>query len=192
MTEKDRIIEAILEIELQMFLTVNPEQTSGCQEHPESFKLHRRAQFAPWSEEALGSYLEDLHAAQAHGENLMRRKYARMQGLLPPVESSPVIEEIVRLKMDWQRAMFRDYPAVMAGARPLTAESTRAQMTSFETYARGELETYSERTLGLLNRDLLEIQAQGESLSEKVYDYLVRASGYASLKDTEMKLKVQR
>ncbi|HWR91019.1 MAG TPA: DUF4125 family protein [Desulfobacterales bacterium] len=192
MTEKDRIIEAILEIELQMFLTVNPEQTSGCQEHPESFKLHRRAQFAPWSEEALGSYLEDLHAAEAHGENLMRRKYARMQGLLPPVESSPVIEEIVRLKMDWQRAMFRDYPAVMAGARPLTAESTRAQMTSFETYARGELETYSERTLGLLHRDLLEIQARGESLSEKVYDYLVRASGYASLKDSEVKLKVQR
>jgi hypothetical protein len=192
MTEKDRIIEAILEIELQMFLTVNPEQTSGCQEHPESFKLHRRAQFAPWSEEALGSYLEDLHAAQAHGENLMRRKYARMQGLLPPVESSPVLEEIVRLKMDWQRAMFRDYPAVMAGARPLTAESTRAQMTSFETYARGEIETYSKRTLGLLHRDLLEIQARGESLSEKVYDYLVRASGYASLKDTEMKLKVQR
>ena len=192
MTEKDRIIEAILEIELQMFLTVNPEQTSGCQEHPESFKLHRRAQFAPWSEEALGSYLEDLHAAQAHGENLMRRKYARMQGLLPPVESSPVLEEIVRLKMDWQRAMFRDYPAVMAGARPLTAESTRAQMTSFETYARGEIETYSKRTLGLLHRDLLEIQARGESLSEKVYDYLVRASGYASLKDSEVKLKVQR
>ena len=192
MTEKHRIIEAILEIELQMFLTVNPEQTSGCQEHPESFKLHRRAQFAPWSEEALGSYLEDLHAAQAHGENLMRRKYARMQGLLPPVESSPVLDEIMRLKMDWQRAMFRDYPAVMAGARPLTAESTRAQMTSFETYARGELETYSERTLEFLHRDLLEIQARGESLSEKVYDYLVRASGYASLKDSEVKLKVQR
>jgi hypothetical protein len=192
MTEKDRIIEAILEIELQMFLTVNPEQASGCQEHPESFKLHRRAQFAPWSEEALGSYLEDLHAAQAHGENLMRRKYARMQGLLPPMESSPVLDEIMRLKMNWQRAMFRDYPAVMAGARPLTAESTRAQITSFETYARGELETYSERTLEFLHRDLLEIHARGESLSEKVYDYLVRASGYASLKDSEVKLKVQR
>jgi hypothetical protein len=192
MTEKDRIIEAILEIELRMFLTVNPVQTSGCQEHPESFKLHRRAQFAPWSEEALGSHLEDLHAAQAQGDNLMRRKYARMQGLLPPAESSPVLEEIVRLKMDWQRAMFRDYPTVMSGARPLTDESTRAQMTSFETYARGELETYSARTLELLHRDLLEMQARGESLSEKVYDHLVRASGYASLDDAEMKLKVQR
>ena len=126
MTEKDRIIDAILEIELQMFLTVNPMQTSGCQEDPESFKLHRRAQFAPWSEEALGSYLEDLHAAQAQGDNLMRRKYARMQGLLPPAESSPVLEEIVRLKMDWQRAMFRDYPTVMSGASAHGREHTGA------------------------------------------------------------------
>jgi hypothetical protein len=192
MTEKDNIIDAILEIELQMFLTVNPNQTNGCQEYPESFKLHRRAQFSPWSEDALGSYLEDLHAAQAHGDNLMRRKYARMQGLIPPAESGPVIAEVVRLKMDWQRAMFRDYPAVMSGARPLTDESTHAQMTSFETYARGELETYSERTLQLLHRDLLAMQARGESLSEKVYDHLVRASGYASLDEAERKLKGRR
>ena len=49
MNEKDRIIELILEIELDMFLTVNPEPTSSCQEYPESFNLHRRAQFTPWS-----------------------------------------------------------------------------------------------------------------------------------------------
>lgn len=185
MNEKDQIIDAILEIELRMFLTVNPMQTSGCQEYPESFKLHRRSQFLPWSEEALGSYLEDLRGSEERGENLMRRKYARMQGLLPPAESRSVVEGIVRLKMDWQRAMFRDYPAVMSGARPLTDESTRTQMTSFETYARGELETYSERTLKLLHRDLLAMQARGESLSEKVYDHLVRASGYASLEEAE-------
>jgi hypothetical protein len=192
MTEKERIIEAILEIELRMFLTVNPMQTSGCQEHPESFKLHRRAQFHPWSEEALGSYLDDLHAAEEQGDNLMRRKYARMQGLLPPAETSPVLEEIVRLKMEWQRAMFRDYPAVMSGARPLTDEGTQAQMTSFETYARGELETYSGRTIELLHRDLLAMQARGESLSEKVYDCLVRASGYESLEAAEKKLRAAR
>ena len=191
MTEQEKLIDAILEIELRMFLTVNPVQTSGCQEYPESFKLHRRAQFHPWSEETLGSYLEDLHAAEEQGDNLMRRKYARMQGLLPPAEESPVVEEIVQMKMDWQRAMFRDYPAVMSGARPLTDESTRAQMTSFETYARGELETYSERTLSLLHRDLLALQAAGGSLSEKVYDHLVRASGYASLEEAERKLRLK-
>lgn len=191
MTIKSNIIEAILEIELQMFLTVNPVTNSGCQEYPESFKLHRRAQFFPWSEEALDSYLEDLHQAQERGENLMRQKYARMQGLLPPAAGGSVLEDIVRLKVDWQRMMFRDYPAVMSGARPLTNESTQAQMTSFETYARGELETYSERTLKLLHRDLLEMRSRGESLSEKVYDCLVRASGYESLEEAERKLKVR-
>ena len=35
----------LFDIELAMFLSVNSEQTSGCQDHPESFKLHRRAQF---------------------------------------------------------------------------------------------------------------------------------------------------
>jgi hypothetical protein len=189
MTEKERIIEAILEIELAMFLTVNPQQTSSCQEYPESFKLHRRAQFHPWSEEALGSYLDDLRRAKERGDNLMRQKYARMQGLLPPAAGSTVLEEIVRLKMAWQRAMFLSHPAVMSGARPLTDEGTQAQMTSFETYARGELETYSERTLELLHRDLLAMQARGESLSEMVYDYLVRASGYESLEEAEKKMK---
>jgi hypothetical protein len=192
MSEKDRIIDAILEMELQMFLTVNPQPTSSCQEYPESFKLHRRAQFHPWSEEALGSYLDDLHQAKERGDNLIRRKYARMQGLLPPAAGDPVLEDILRLKLDWQLTMFRDYPAVMSGARPLTDESARAQMTSFETYARGELETYSARTLTLLHRDLLALQARGESLSEKVYDYLVRASGYASLEAAERRLEDRR
>lgn len=187
MSEKDRLIEAILEIELRMFLTVNPVRTSACQEDPEGFRLHRRAQFLPWPEETLHSYLEDLRGADGRGENLMRRKYARMQG--PPAESGPELEEIVSLEMDWQRAMFRDYPAVMGGARPLTDD--REEMTSFETYSRGELATYSPRTLGLLLRDLLDMRARGESLSEKIYDHLVRALGYASLDAAEKKLKAR-
>ena len=55
---------------------------------------------------------------------------------------------------------------------------------------RGELETYSERTLALLHRDLLAMLASGGSLSEKVYDFLVRASGYDSLAEAEKKLRL--
>lgn len=189
MSEKERLIEAILKIELRMFLTVNPVRTSACQEDPDGFRLHRRAQFLAWPEETLQSYLEDLRGADERGENLMRRKYARMQD--PPAESGPELEKIVSLEMDWQRAMFRDYPAVMSGARPLTDDRTREEMTSFETYTRGELETYSPRTLGLLRRDLVAMRARGESLSEKIYDHLVRALGYASLEDAEKKLKAR-
>ena len=49
--------------------------------------------------------------------------------------------------------MFRKYPAVMSGARPITDERTGRRMTSFETYARGELGTYSDRTLERLQAD---------------------------------------
>lgn len=192
MSEKDRIIEAILEIELAMFLTVNPQPTSSCQEYPESFKLHRRAQFFPWSLETLGSYLEDLREAQAIGENLMRLKYARMQGLIAGEHPHPLIEEIIRLKIDWQKEMLRKYPGVMSGARPLTDKGEAASMTSFETYARGELETYSNRTLELLCADMMLVHERGGNWSEEVYEVLVRESGYPSLAEAERRLMERR
>jgi len=192
MTEKDRIINAVLEIELEMFLTVNPTPTNSCQEYPESFKLHRRAQFAPWSLETLASYLDDLHAAQDSGKNLMRLKYARMQGLIPCQNSNSLIDEIVRLKMDWQKEMFRRYPAVMNGARPLDDADEAAQMTSFETYARGELETYSDRTLELLHADMLARRERSGNWSEEVYKALVQESGYPSLAEAERSLSQRR
>jgi hypothetical protein len=175
-----------------MFLTVNPQPTSSCQQYPESFKLHRRAQFSPWSMETLGSYLEDLHEAQDVGKNLMRLKYARMQNLLARQNTNPLIDEIVRLKINWQKEMFRKYPAVMSGARPLTDESEAAQMTSFETYARGELETYSDRTLELLHADLRLKLEQGVNMSEEVYEVLVRENGYPSLAEAEHRLVERR
>ena len=192
MTENDRIIEAIQEIELAMFLTVNPTPTSSCQEYPESFKMHRRAQFAPWSLETLTSSLDDLHAAQDSGKNLMRLKYARMQGLILCLNANPLIDEIVRLKIDWQKEMFRRYPAVMSGARPLADAGEVAQMTSFETYARGELETYSDRTLELLHADMLARRERGSNWSEEVYEALVQESGYPSLAEADRRLAQRR
>ena len=46
MTQRDDTIARILEIELEMFLAVNGADNTSCQEHPDAFKLHRRAQFA--------------------------------------------------------------------------------------------------------------------------------------------------
>ena len=117
MIEKERVIDAIVEIEMVMFLTVNSQKTSSCQEYPESFRLHRRAQFSTWSPETVGSYLDDLLEAQGAGKNLMRLKYARMQGLVPSQNSNPIIDEIVRLQIIWQIEMFRNYPALMSNAR---------------------------------------------------------------------------
>lgn len=187
MIEKERVIEEIMKIELAMFLTVNSQKTSSCQEYPESFSLHRRAQFAPWSLETLESYLEDLLEAQGAGNNLMRLKYARMQGLVPSRNPDPIIDEIARLQINWQNEMFRKYPTLMGNARPLTDEVEPAQMTSFETYTRAELGTYSSRTLQLLLADLLLKLEKGVNMSEEVYEFLARESGYSSLAEAEQR-----
>lgn len=185
MEKRDHIIEAILEIELAMFLTVNSRKTSGCQDYPEEFKLHRRAQFAPWSMQTLSSYLGDVQAAQSAGINLMRQKYARMQGLAGNENPHPIIDEILPLMMDWQEEMFRKYPGIMNGARPLTDKREADRMTSFETYARSELETCSLRTLKLLHSDMILMQERGRNWSEAIYESLVQGSGYSSLAEAE-------
>jgi hypothetical protein len=189
MNEKERVIDAILEIELVMFLTVNSQKTSSCQAYPESFRLHRRAQFSAWSPKTLASYREDLLEAQDAGKNLMRLKYSRMQGLVPSPNSDPIIDDIVRLQIIWQNEMFRKCPALMSNARPLADEGESEQTTSFETYTRAELETYSSRTVQLLLADLLLKLEKGVNMSEEVYEFLARESGYPSLVEAERRLK---
>lgn len=179
------IIEKILAKELKMFLSVPTIRKSSCQDYPESFKLHRRAQFSCWSRDTLESYLRDLEKAEEKGVNLMTHKYARMDNLIPPLNSNPLIDTIAVHHCAWQRSMIKKYPGIMSGGRPLSSAEDSAFLTSFETYLRGELETYSDATLELLNKDILAKQAQGINMAEELYTFLVKNMGYDSLDDAE-------
>ena len=189
MADKQAVIKEILEIELEMFLTVRTRQRSSCQDYPENFKLHRKVQFTAWSEETAKSYLKDLKNAVQEGVNLMTVKYARMDDLIPGENKNPLIREIVKIQYGWQEEMFRKYPYLMGGARPLSKSEDSARKTSFETYLSGELETYSDTTLELLYKDMSKKIKDGVNMSEEVYGYLVREMGYPSIDDAEMKAK---
>jgi len=182
---KNLLTERILNIELAMFLSVPVLQKAGCQEHPEEFKRTRRAQFLTWSEKTLTSYLEDLLEAEAAGRNLMTHKYARMDGLIPKLADEPLIDRIVAIEYAWQKEMFRRYPRLMGGARPLASSEDSTYQTSFETYLGGELETYSSRTLAALFEDVTLALAQGRSMTEDLYTHLVRSYGYDTLEEAE-------
>ena len=179
------IIERILARELKMFLSVPSVRKSSCQDYPESFKLHRRAQFSCWSKETLESYLHDLEKAEEKGINLMTHKYARMDNLIPPLSRNPLIDKIVGYHCAWQRSIMKKYPGIMSGGRPLSSAEDSAFLTSFETYLRGELETYSDATLELLNFDILDKNAKGISMAEELYTFLVKDKGYDSLDEAE-------
>jgi hypothetical protein len=196
MSDKGALIDSILEIELEMFLPVRARGKSVCQDHPESFLLHRRAQFASWSPAALMSYLRDLQKAKRDGRNLMTYRYARMENLVPGEKRKPVIaeilEEIVNVQFAWQKEIVDEYPALMAGARPLSSSEDSESATSFETYLRGELESYSDETLTLLHEDIRRKRDDGRNMSREVYDFLAKATGFSSLDEAEGRARRQR
>ena len=101
--------------------------------------------------------------------NLMTQKYARMDNLIQKLNSNPLIDTIVEYQCAWQRSMIKKYPGIMSGGRPLSSAEDSAFMTSFETYLRGELETYSDATLELLSIDILDKNAKGISMAEELY-----------------------
>ncbi len=183
MSEKDNLIENILELELNMFLNVHSRHPASCQENPDAFRFHRKAQFSVWSAETLQSYLDDLFKAKEQGHNLMTLKYARMENLIPPLNVNPIIDVIVQMELEAQQEMLSRYPNILGQGRPLEDDSPGA--TSFKTYLRGELETYSDRTLELLYRDIQQIKDRGENWAQQLYTNLVRNLGYHSIDELE-------
>jgi hypothetical protein len=181
MAARDKLIAKIVELELEMFLAVPADGIYSCQQDPDGFGLHRRAQFSMWLEDTLQSYLEDLHRAKEDGTNLMTIKYARMEDLIPPENRNSRIDEIVTIQCGWQREMIDTYPYFMEGARPLSRSDDANYDTSFEIYLRGELETYSESTLALLHRDITKLKKTGVNGSEIIYEHLARELGYDSI-----------
>ena len=189
MDEKDHTIDQIVAVELEMFLAVPTDGPYACQTNPDGFRLHRRSQFSCWPVDALKSYLQDLHMARERGVNLMSMKYLRMEGRLGALSSNPLVEKISAIQYRWQQAMIERFPNLMAGARPLAARQDARDLTSFETYLRGELETYSDRTLELLYQAMCDAEKQGINWSEKIYDYLIRQLGYDSIEQVEKEKK---
>lgn len=189
MEEKNILIERILEIELGMFLSVPTSHRYSCQEDPEGFRVHRRAQFAAWSAPTLESYFRDLLRAREEERNLVAFKYARMDDLIPCENFSPLIAQIVEMALEGQKRFVADYPCLMRGGRPLNKAEDVPGVTSFETYLRAELETYSEATLELLCRDMLALRKSGTSLSAAIYGHLARQWGLETLDALEEALR---
>ena len=182
------LIENIIDIEYRMFMNVNAREEATCREDAEAFRVHRKSQLTVWSKDTLESYLKDLTRAEEAGKNLMTIKYARMENLIPPVNTSEYIDKITEILIPWQEEFIRQYPKFMQRGRPLRSSEETGGMVSFETYLRSELETYSERTLASLYQDVRRNQDEGKNMSRESYAYLVRAMGYESLEQVESSL----
>lgn len=197
---QNEIINEILRIEWPMFSGVNNAGgKAACQMDSDTFQIMRTSQYNTWSEAVLESYLADLQSAQKQGRNLMTEKYARMMettfpdeyariaGSLPPLapDTAKRIDDIVAVHVAWKEALDTAYPHLGDRSRPIRTCDDKTGLPSVETYTRCELQTYSDKTIALYHRDIMERAARNESEAEENLLNQVRQYGFSDLEAAE-------
>ena len=119
-TTREGLLHEIIERELVMFLaTPNEGGVAQCQMHPDAFRTMRRMTHCIHDDATLVSYLHDLRLAAETGRNFMIEKYARMDDRLPPLSSSPLLDEIA----DAETAFLEEAAAKTSSAATCAANS---------------------------------------------------------------------
>lgn len=181
MATKDRkiLIKVIVDRELDMFLAVNNRGgTSQCQERPESFRIMREITHGVLPDIFLESYLCDLEQAEQNGRNFMTEKYALMESLIPAINESPYIKEIVDTESEWRKEVAAQFP------RSVHPEGHHG----FCLYLGCELQTYSAATLAAYHDYAKAAQQEQRNLVRERYELLMRKLGHESLAHCEANL----
>ena len=197
------LIDDIVQLEWQAFDQVQNEGgRASCQDNFETFQIMRKSQFLAWDVATLSGYYSDLTTAAKLGRNLVQEKYARMMASTAPTEYatfahllpeiSPaqqrMIDHIVATQLEWREAFAREYPHLSAQARAIRTEEDTPSLTSFETYLRGELATYSAETLAAYARMIDDYLQAERNLTTVTMAHTARLYGYGSLDEAESKL----
>ena len=191
----------IVEIEWEMFQKVNNiGGRASCQNDKTTFEIMRLSQYSSWTVEMIRSYECDLTSAEQVGRNLVMEKYAYMMeytdsayfeanlaSSLPKTdaETMAIIREIVDYLVDCETALSRTFPKLSRAGRPIASKDDSFGATSMETYAIGELKTYSRTTLELYLGHVRKCKAAGINLALTVKEMMVSLYGYASMDDAE-------
>lgn len=201
--DRDELIERIVRLEWAQFDKVKNEGgRADCQDDWNTFSIMRKSQYMAWDDELLESYCKDLLDADARGWNLIMEKYARMMKSTAPeryaelakelpersAERNNIAEEIIRIQVAWMEDFAAKYPKMAGNARSIHTSEDSAYNTSYETYLRGELGTYSEETFVLYGRFIVELNRKGENLAYNIMDNTAKLYGYTDVNDAEKRL----
>ena len=194
--EKEKIIEKILEKEWKYFSNLNNiGGRADCQDNREDFIIMRKSQWETFNEETLLSYLEDLNSKN----NPLFQKYAQMMKYNSPEEyekikdilekasdeKTDLVNKIMFIYMEWEKEFFERYPIFSSMGRPLYSSEDDNIETSIETYLRGELLSYSEKTLKLYLDYVIDNKEKNINLAIKNMDNLARMQGFNDSDEVE-------
>ena len=194
--EKEKIINKILEKEWKYFSNLNNiGGRADCQDNREDFIIMRKSQWETFNKETLLSYLEDLNLKN----NPLFQKYAQMMKYNSPEEyekikdilekaseeKTDLVNKIMFIYMEWEKEFFERYPIFSSMGRPLYSSEDDNIETSIETYLRGELLSYSEKTLKLYLNYVIDNKEKNINLAIKNMDNLARMQGFNDSDEVE-------
>ena len=195
------LAEEITKLEWQQFqLTQNEGGRANCQEDWQTLRIMRMSQFLTWPLDLQESYKKDLERADSNGRNLITEKYARMmestapeifertikpyiKPILEPIKSAQ--EQIILTQVEWAADFRERYPHLGLAMRVLRTSEDTEENTSFETYLRGELSTYSAETFAKYKAFIEDLTAKNLNLTQMIITNTVRMYGYDSLEAAE-------
>lgn len=198
--EDKELVNRIAKLEFEAFDKVKNEGGRAyCQNDWPTFSIMRKSQYLTWNREMLMQYYYDFTREYQKGHNLITEKYGRMMESTSPEryeeikdnfpqlseEKKSVIEKIVAIQMNMVEEFARVHPKVAMNARLLhTYEDTIAD-TSYETYLRGEISTYSDKMLQLYGRFVVEAVQNGQNIALMTIENTAKLYGYPDIEAFE-------
>ena len=201
--EHENKVERLVMTEWKAFDKVHNEGgRASCQDDWNTFHIMRKSQYLIWTDEMIDSYQNDFDEAAARGWNLITEKYGRMEKSTAPQEyeqivatlpavseqKEQIVEEIVRLQVGCMEEMAKEYPHVAGTARSIRTNTDTPYNTSYETYLRGELLTYSDQTLSLYGQFMVRLLQENQNPAMMIMKNTAILYGYQSLEELEARL----
>lgn len=196
--DTELLIENIIALEWEAFDKVDNEGgRADCQDDYETFYIMRKSQYLIWTKPLLQSFLKDLERAKESGWNLITEKYARMmestckeeyeklKDRLPFVseEKKAVVNQIVQIQVGFMEEFAKEFPRVAGNARVIHSSEDTYFRTSYETYLRGELLTYSDETLKLYGQMIVALAENKKNPAKMIMENTAKMYGYTDLSE---------
>ncbi len=194
------LVDHIVRAEFSAFDKVKNEGgRADCQDNWGTFEIMRKSQYNTWNRDMLIRYASDFDSALAKGRNMIEEKYARMEESTAPEEwerlrdsfpvidseTKAIIEAIVAIQVGWMEEFASRYPKLASGARRIHTREDTPYDTSYETYLRGEISTYSPQMLSLYGAFIADTASRGENLAQLTMEQSVKLYGYEGLDNAE-------